>query len=689
MARKVSFGKDTLHGGKKMSVYEDDFGRSSFNQTKTVKTTMSAGTLVPVYVNFGTKGDTFDIDIETIVKTKPAISPLFGTFKMQVDLFICPVRLYNGLLHMDDTNIGMDMGNVYFPQIEMSTSFGYEKLSNSSIMTYLGLRGFGNINDYLNTKEGEVLDTIRTFTYNALPILGYIDIVKCYYTNRQETNCYYVTAGRYSTDESYQYEDKVKTKPIIDTITMIRYNETQGENENFHVSWEEIDTTKLLTATYNDIIILKGTDLDPSYFGITNDGKTITGNQTDGNVMILGSGHKCIALRVINPITIDKQSAKNPVTYFDGYKEGLKLKPLPLSSLDKLRVDILRFTQRGTPMVFNGNAAGEYGQYFRDICGVGNTFGSGGNVNEYTGNYCCNEQNGLFVKTYQNDMFNNWLKTEYFDQISEMSAVTVEANKIKIDDIILQRKIYDMMNRVAVSGGSLQDWEQARYGGKEKRWIESPMYMGGLSCEIGFDEVVSTSETSTEKGGDQALGTLAGKGGIIDKNGGNVKISLDEACFIIGIASITPRVDYHQGNAWYLNELKTMNDLHAPELDQIGFQNLMQREMAYFTEQYGKPSDEQLSAGKTPAWINYMSAVDEVFGDLADIDKMGSMVLLRNYEEDVFNPGEITDLTTYIDPVKFNYAFADTDYDAMNFICQFKFNVTSRRVMSAKVMPNL
>ena len=35
------------------------------------------------------------------------------------------------------------------------------------------------------------------------------------------------------------------------------------------------------------------------------------------------------------------------------------------------------------------------------------------------------------------------------------------------------------------------------------------------------------------------------------------------------LASITPRISYSQGNKWDLN-LKTLEDLHKPEFDQIG-----------------------------------------------------------------------------------------------------------------------
>ena len=64
------------------------------------------------------------------------------------------------------------------------------------------------------------------------------------------------------------------------------------------------------------------------------------------------------------------------------------------------------------------------------------------------------------------------------------------------------------------------------------------------------------------------------------------------------------------------------------------------------------------------------------------------MTLNRRYETNPLN-GDIIDITTYIDPVKFNYIFADTALDAQNFWAQIAVDITARRKMSAKIMPNL
>ena len=64
------------------------------------------------------------------------------------------------------------------------------------------------------------------------------------------------------------------------------------------------------------------------------------------------------------------------------------------------------------------------------------------------------------------------------------------------------------------------------------------------------------------------------------------------------------------------------------------------------------------------------------------------MKLNRRYEFDEVNR-RIKDLTTYIDPVKFNNIFAVEDLSAQNFWVQIGLDITARRKISAKIMPNL
>lgn len=153
------------------------------------------------------------------------------------------------------------------------------------------------------------------------------------------------------------------------------------------------------------------------------------------------------------------------------------------------------------------------------------------------------------------------------------------------------------------------------------------------------------------------------------------------------LGSIVPRVDYSQGNKWW-TRLDTMNDFHKPNLDQIGFQELLSQEMhgeAWKYDSSYKTTD--FSVGKQPAWTEYTTEVNETFGDFSAGEALEYMAFNRPYE--INNGGAIADATTYIDPQLFNKAFANSKLDAKNFWVQIGFDVIGRRVKSAREIPNL
>ena len=84
-----------------------------------------------------------------------------------------------------------------------------------------------------------------------------------------------------------------------------------------------------------------------------------------------------------------------------------------------------------------------------------------------------------------------------------------------------------------------------------------------------------------------------------------------------------------------------------------------------------------------------MTNVNKTFGNFAPGMSESFMVLNRNYSMNNADEPQIEDLTTYIDPVKFNYIFADANLDAMNFWVQTRFDIKVRRLISAKQIPNL
>ena len=180
-------------------------------------------------------------------------------------------------------------------------------------------------------------------------------------------------------------------------------------------------------------------------------------------------------------------------------------------------------------------------------------------------------QYGLVLKTYQSDLYNNWIKTDWIDGengINAITAVDVSDGKLELDTLILAKKVYNMLNRIAISGGTYNDWVETVYSTSYINRSETPEYQGGMSSEIQFQEVISNSAAEGEP-----LGTLAGRGVQTGKKGGKITVKVTEPAYLIGLCSITPRVDYSQGNDFDIM-LDNLDQIHKPELDAIGFQDL-------------------------------------------------------------------------------------------------------------------
>lgn len=656
MSRKVALGGQRLGSGNKNEVELHGFERSTHDLGYIWRSTMAAGTLVPFLSVPCLPGDTFDIDLDAKVLTHPTIGPLFGSFKVQCDLFQIPVRLYNGILHQNKTKIGLKMSDIKLPIIDMeaywdSTKDDNQQINPSSIYAYLGIRGLGQ------TNSGSAGTVSRKLC--GVPLLGYWDIYKQYYANKQEEVGYYIHNEPVAIKETVS---QVGTyAPDIETIPQAPATIPEGlKMYRRTVMAIAYDTTH--DAPIPDQIILNTNKGKYSFVemfdNIINDPGTESwyGNEIKVNVSEL----YVYSWEYQSP---DALQEKEP-----------QLVEFDLGNIDQMRDSILNAT--GNPIAFPINYLSD-APYGPPLKKSGQIYAK------------LSSQEGLGIKTYQSDLFNNWLNTEWIDGesgINEITKVSTAGDEFTIDALNLANKIYNMLNRVAATDGSYIAWMQANWDHDVYGLPYSPVYEGGLSKELVFQEVVSNSASvNTET--DQPLGTLAGKGVMSQKHkGGRATIKPNEIGWIMGIVSLTPRIDYSQGNQFDINIL-TMEDFHKPMLDQIGFQNLTTDQMLWKETKLNSGVPTFRSAGKQPAWINYMTAVNQVYGNFAIKGNEMFMVLARQYETD--ENGLIKDLTTYIDPVKYNQIFAYTKRDAQNFWVQIGVQITARRKMSAKVMPNL
>ena len=70
-----------------------------------------------------------------------------------------------------------------------------------------------------------------------------------------------------------------------------------------------------------------------------------------------------------------------------------------------------------------------------------------------------NKLGGMLLKTYDSDIFNNWIKKEWIEgagSITDRTTIDVSDGQLTMDMLNLQQKVYNMLNRIAVSGGTFQ-----------------------------------------------------------------------------------------------------------------------------------------------------------------------------------------------------------------------------------------
>lgn len=656
MAITRTIGKNTLGDNNKMKVRLREYDMSSQNLSYVFRSTMGVGMLVPFMKIVCQKGDIFDIKLTNKTMTHPTLGPLFGSFKLQHFIFTAGFRLYNSWLHNNRTGIGMKMSDIKFPTIYRGDGIDVNnKIEHnpSSLYAYLGWRG--------SRQKAGGIGAMK----QAVPWLIYLDIFKNYFANTQEEN-FYIIAG--STEASVtasqtgedtftvqvgQDANQAWKKPMTSTATL-----KAGDNVKDYASFWKSVKIKFYNPSTG-----QSKETYVNYLTSNSNTQTIT---TDKIATVFPAGNSLEGYITIKGIYVGKFPGDEEL-----YRNSLKsiLKEEKLEVLDKIRDEILK-NPGNNILLLQTTTNTNVNNLFTDIRKASKS-----------------KLGGLIIKTYDSDIFNNWVKTEWIDGENGISKVTAlkpnEDGTITMDALNLQQKVYNMLNRIAVSGGTYRDWLETVYtAGRYLDRPETPVFQGGMSQMIEFDEVVAT--TSNNEG--QALGELAGRGYARQPNSsGRLHFQVEEPGYVMGLVAITPMVDYSQGNDFDLN-LFTMDDLHKPALDGIGYQDLMNEQRAWWTAEQNGATIKDTTPGKSVAWIDYMTNFNRTYGNFAAGENEDFMVMNRIYENDG-NDG-ISNGSTYINPQEHIDIFADTALDSQNFWVQTACEITRRGNYSAKQIPN-
>lgn len=652
-----TLGKNTLGDNNKMKVAMRDYDMSTHDISTIFRSSMGVGMLVPFCKILCQKGDIIDLDLINKTLSQPTLGPLFGSFKLQHFLFFGGFRLYNSWLHNNRTGIGMKMSDIKLPMMVANTigiaTEAYTNISASALYKYLGW----------SKSKRRGADAIQGVVKNGVPLLLYLDIFKNYFANTQEDK-FYMLKG---------------TGSVILNIS----DSYQSSDDGYY---------KIGTDQYS-VHFTKTTTIEVTIQGITDyqrfwDSITIRVLLSDGSFQTTNLGRlttNALTKKItLNAVPADPYATilQFQTTQATGSFVKTKLGQYELKVLDEIR-DVILHTKGNKTLTLVGDE-------------LNTTNGGSENLKSFFNDIITSQSNklgGMLLKTYDSDIFNNWIKKEWIEgagSITDRTTIDVSEGQLTMDMLNLQQKVYNMLNRIAVSGGTYKDWLETVYtAGKYLERPETPVFIGGMTQYIEFDEVISKSATETAYG-NQPLGDIAaiGRGGK-PTNNGHIHYQCEEPGYIMGLVAITPMVDYSQGNDFDLN-LQTIDDLHKPALDGIGYQDLIQEQMVGETSTYVNGSAinnlTHLLANKTLAWIDYMTNYNRTYGDFAVGEPLDFMVLNRRY--DVQN-SQIKDLTTYIDPQKYIEIFADTSIDSQNFWVQTVVHATRRGNYSAKQIPFL
>lgn len=635
---------ERLGSGNKMEVNLHEYGKSTHNLSKIRRTSMTTGTLVPMGTWIMLPGDSAKMQIDALITTNALNYQLYGTMKFQVDVFTARMALYQPKMSLNLLDAGLEVQDIKFPQMEVEAERidwtrnpSHQQINPSAAMAYYGISAVGDHSD------PEATGTVKRH-FHAMWKLMYTDIYKEFYANKQEG-----------------IGVVIHTVGANETITLVKIEEytipkaggigTQGQAgagiRFYYTSTDEGPQAEELGVT-----------IDGAAYRMIDVWERIETYQSFGDTVIQGTYAK---YQFVNKVVQN--------WFYYSVESGTmpKLRTFDLKNVDKMRMKLLASVEEEGAFVIDSTSLEPYSL---DLKKVGNVWSK------------TVSQEGLFIKTYQSDVFNNWLNVTWINNINNRSKVSTATGGFTIDSLLIMQKSWNYFNRIAVADGTLDGWREVTYAHKSSSKSLKPVFEGALSKEIVFDMVVSTAATEAEP-----LGSIASRGQLGSKHkGGRIEINTDEESLLMVIASITPRIVYTQGNRWDVN-LRSLDDLHKPEFDRIGFQNLVTDQMAgWDTRVVSETELATKAAGKQPAWMWYKTDYDDAFGNMATTESY--KVLGRNYGWNA-TLRSIQDLTTYIDPVKFNEIFAIKSLDAMNFDVQVGMDLEMRRIISAEEMPNM
>lgn len=628
---------------------------STFNLSKTVRTTMAPGWVYPVYHKLINTGDRFRFDIRSFLRTNPVFAPVMGSYKLRIATFVS--SLHNYIPTMDYNRSDVDVNRVALPMfrfrvINNMTAGRSDNGSGATVSRYAGAfvdapynnetglsgrgfvrqfgvnetslfkflgyprgwvpssaAGYGEDSEVLAADTGYVVKT-------AIPYLVYLDTYRNYFVNPQETTYPACAAASsvsdpsdgWSRDVSSPYPRRYDVSGIDDFLDNVRSglisHYKSKSNDPFYV---------------NDIILSStGVPIPASFFMNSNDssGSALERFQSY-NLWSLDHGCLCSA-------TYDPDLNNNWMS------------------------------------VINHNA---YSDVAISVSNRGNT--------------------GSF--TYE--------------------------------QLVRGSRQYDFAIRDAASGGRVSDILYSQFGVEVRGDMHIPQLIHTMEIPINFEDITSMSDTSGDPATpDAGNGAKLGEQGGVGRGFGSCRpFTINNTsrgpAYIMVMAWIVPNVDYSQ-NMEVDKDYAFLSDLYYPSFDNYALQPRTFEQlyaapavsgensstspvdvMSPTAVMYAAPGYPNSTAmGFQPAYSEMMTDYNEVHGLFcSDLDYW---VISRRWPRIISGSSYYgIDASAYICAssahiVGYNFPFSVQDGDD-NFQVQFRFDVKATRPKSKAAIPHV
>lgn len=319
---------------------------------------------------------------------------------------------------------------------------------------------------------------------------------------------------------------------------------------------------------------------------------------------------------------------------------------------------------------------------------------------------------GLLRRTLGNDFFTSFVSNDNVELMKSHANVAINNGILNVEQISLANRNWRIATRSLLWGTDWKDYNKVHYGVNLIIPYGKPQFLGALSSDVTFNDVISQAQTSSNQNNpissNQNLGSRAGiaYGGLKNHKGHFVEFNTKDEGYVMVLASLVPEVDYYQGiDPMYFKT--NLQHSWMVELNSVGMQDFHRSWMTVlpFDGNYqGGSTQEPFSSWnvaehKVPVWFEYMAKYNQLHGLFTGENQLRYWVFARPFTNlnslfpNVFYPVDeqiVTDpfVSTYGMPEMFNYIFAN-NIGTDNFQLQFNFDCKVSSMLDKQVIAYL